>query len=351
MNLKFLLIAALILGIPGTTASYGAGDKKVTIRAGHFPNITHAQGVVGQARGDFDKAYGDKAAVDWKIFTAGPSAIEAMFAGELDIAYIGPNPAINGYIKSQGEALRVVSGAASGGASLVVRKDAGIKSDKDFNGKKIATPAIGGTQDVALRFWLLEHDYKLKEKGGTVQVLPLANPDQLTLFIKKELDGAWTVEPWVSRLILEGDGEILFQEKDLWPNGQYVTTHIIVSKKFLDQHPDLVKTWLETNIDITNWINENPEEAKVVINEEIKRETGKALPQAVLDAGFPRIEFTYDPIASSLYKVAQDAFDIGFLGRKKPDLTNIYDLTILNEVLKEKGLKEITVSEPKAAAN
>ncbi len=243
-----------------------------------------------------------------------------------------------------------MSGAASGGAGLVVRKGSGIKSVKDFNGKRLATPSIGNTQDVALRNWLGENGYKLKEKGGTVEVVPLANPDQLTLFIKKELDGAWTVEPWVSRLILEGDGELFLDEKDLWPNGQYVTTHIIVSTKFLKEHPDLVKTWLETNLAITDWINKNPEEAKVVLNEEIKKETGKAIPQNILDAALPRIEFTYDPIASSLYTSAEDAYKLGFL-KSEPDLSGIYDLSILNGILKEKGLEEITVNTQKSAAN
>jgi len=351
MRLKVSILSAIFaLGLIGLAVSSGAQDNKVKIRAGHFPNVTHAQGVIGQARGDFDKALGDKAYVDWKLFNSGTSAIEALFAGELDITYIGPNPAINGYIKSDGEALRIVSGAASGGAGLVVRKGSGIKSVKDFNGKRLATPSIGNTQDVALRNWLGENGYKLKEKGGTVEVVPLANPDQLTLFIKKELDGAWTVEPWVSRLILEGDGELFLDEKDLWPNGQYVTTHIIVNTKFLKEHPDLVKTWLETNLAITDWINKNPEEAKVVLNEEIKKETGKAIPQNILDAALPRIEFTYDPIASSLYTSAEDAYKLGFL-KSEPDLSGIYDLSILNGILKEKGLEEITVNTQKSAAN
>ncbi len=351
MRLKVSILSAIFaLGLIGLAVSSGAQDNKVKIRAGHFPNVTHAQGVIGQARGDFDKAFGDKAYVDWKLFNSGTSAIEALFAGELDITYIGPNPAINGYIKSDGEALRIVSGAASGGAGLVVRKGSGIKSVKDFNGKRLATPSIGNTQDVALRNWLGENGYKLKEKGGTVEVVPLANPDQLTLFIKKELDGAWTVEPWVSRLILEGDGELFLDEKDLWPNGQYVTTHIIVNTKFLKEHPDLVKTWLETNLAITDWINKNPEEAKVVLNEEIKKETGKAIPQNILDAALPRIEFTYDPIASSLYTSAEDAYKLGFL-KSEPDLSGIYDLSILNGILKEKGLEEITVNTQKSAAN
>ena len=350
MKLKsLLLIAGLTLGLIGSVVSFGAQDNKVRVRAGHFPNVTHAQGVIGQARGDFEKALGDKAYIDWKLFNSGTSAIEALFAGELDITYIGPNPAVNGYIKSDGEALRIVSGSASGGAGLVVRKDAGIASAKDFNGKKLATPSIGNTQDVALRNWLGENGYKLKEKGGTVEVIPLENPDQLTLFIKKEIDGAWTVEPWVSRLIFDGGGELFLDEKELWPNGQYVTTHIIVNTKFLNEHPELVKTWLETHLQLTDWIKNNPEEAKKVLNGEIKRETGKAIPPNILDAAFKRIEFTYDPIASSLYSSAEDAYKLGFLGKKEPDLSNIYDLSILNGILKDKGLKEINVDSGQTA--
>jgi NitT/TauT family transport system substrate-binding protein len=352
MKIRSLILTfAVLLGFTVLSLTADAGDSKVTIRAGHFPNVTHAQGVIGQARGDFEKAFGDKASIDWKLFNSGTSAIEALFAGELDITYIGPNPAVNGYIKSDGEALRIVSGAASSGAGLVVRKDAGIKSAKDFNGKKLATPSIGNTQDVALRNWLAENGYKLKEKGGTVEVIPLANPDQLTLFIKKEIDGAWTVEPWVSRLIYGGGGELFLDEKELWPNGQYVTTHIIVSTKFLNEHPDLVKTWLETNLQITEWINNNKEEAKQVLNQEIKRETGKAIPQNILDAALPRIEFTYDPIAGSLFQSAEDAYKLGFLGKAEPDLSGIYDLSILNGILKEKGLGEITFDSKKSASN
>jgi len=348
---SLILTAAILLGFTALVQNARADDSKVTIRAGHFPNVTHAQGVIGQARGDFEKALGDKANVDWKLFNSGTSAIEALFAGELDITYIGPNPAVNGYIKSDGEALRIVSGAASGGAGFVVRKDAGIKSAGDFNGKKLATPSIGNTQDVALRSWLGENGYKLKEKGGTVEVVPLENPDQLTLFIKKEIDGAWTVEPWVSRLIYDGGGELFLDEKELWPNGQYVTTHIIVSTKFLKEHPDLVKTWLETNLQITEWINNNKEEAKQVLNQEIKRETGKAIPQNILDAALPRIEFTYDPIAGSLFQSAEDAYKLGFLGKAEPDLSGIYDLSILNGILREKGLGEITFDSKKSASN
>lgn len=333
-----LAIGLLFLGL----GVIGRGEE-ITIRAGHFPNITHAQGVIGQANGWFETALGKDTKIEWKIFNAGPSAMEAIFAGELDLTYIGPNPAINGYVKSKGEALRIVAGAVNGGAGFVIRADSGINTVKDFDGKKIASPQLGNTQDVALRGWLKDNGYEVKEKGGTVQVIPLANPDQLTLFLKKEIDGAWTVEPWVSRLILEGGGKLFLDEREIWPDGKFVTTHLIVSTKFLKEHPELVKKWIAVHVELTDWINKNPEEAKKILNEEIKRETGKALPQNVLVGSLKRIDITYDPISSSLFKSARWAFEQGFLGRAQPALSNIYDLTLLNEVLAEKGLQPVKV--------
>lgn len=342
-RLYLTLLADLALGLLFLVVAAIAEDSNRTIRAGHSPNITHAQGVIGQGNGWFENALGEDIKVDWKIFNAGPSAIEALFAGELDLAYIGPNPAINGYVKSKGEALRILAGGVSGGAGLVVRADSGINTVKDFDGKKIASPQLGNTQDVALRGWLKDNGYRLKEKGGTVQVIPLANPDQLTLFLKKEIDGAWAPEPWVSRLILEGGGKLFLDERELWPDGKFVSTHLIVSTKFLKEHPDLVKKWIVAHVELTDWINKNPEEAKKILNEEIKRETGKALPQNVLDESLKRVNITYDPIASSLFQSARWAFEQGFLGKEQPDLSKIYDLTILNEVLTEKGLQPITI--------
>ena len=340
--MKSAVVQALI-GLFALLASTGARGQNppVMIRAGHFPNITHSQGVIGQANGWFEKAVAPEARVDWKIFNAGPSAIEALFAGAIDLTYIGPNPAINGYVRSQGEALRIVAGATSGGAALVVRADSGIQKPEDFHGKKIASPQMGNTQDVALRGWLNGHGLRLREKGGDVQVIPIANPDQLTLFLKKEIDGAWAPEPWASRLIREANGRLFFDERDLWPNGQFVTTHLIVSTKFLTEHRNLVKKWIKAHVELTEWINKNLPEAKRVLNEEIKKETGKALPQPVLDDSFSRLQVTYDPVRSSLFTSAKWAFEAGFLGRERPDLSGIYDLSILNEVLVERGLNAI----------
>ncbi len=340
--MKSTVVRALI-GLLALLASTGVRGQNapVVIRAGHFPNITHSQGVIGQANGWFDKALAPDARVDWKIFNAGPSAIEALFAGAIDLTYIGPNPAINGYVRSRGEALRIVAGATSGGAALVVRADSGIQKPEDFHGKKIASPQMGNTQDVALRGWLNGHGLKLRERGGDVQVIPVANPDQLTLFLKKEIDGAWAPEPWASRLIREANGRLFLDERDLWPKGQFVTTHLIVSTKFLKEHRSLVKKWIKAHVELTEWINKNLPEAKRVLNDEIKKETGKALPQPVLDDSFSRLQVTYDPVRSSLFTSAKWAFEAGFLGRERPDLSGIYDLSILNEVLIERGLNTI----------
>jgi NitT/TauT family transport system substrate-binding protein len=321
--------------------SFCPAFSETVIRVGAFPNITHAQPMVGKANGWFEKALGPNVKIQWISFNAGPSAIEALFAGAIDMTYIGPNPAITGYVRSQGEALRVVAGAASGGASLVVRNDAGIQKPEDFRGKRVATPQLGNTQDVALRAWLKAHGLKSTDKGGDVQVIPLANPDQLTLFLKKGLDAAWAPEPWATRLIREGNGRLFLDERDLWPQGQFVITHLIVRTKFLNEHPDLVKNWIRAHVELTEWINAHLPEAKRILNQQIQAETGKALSPAILDEAFGRLQITYDPLRNSLLTSAHSAFEAGFLGRQMPDLSGMYDLSLLNQVLAEKGKKAI----------
>src|SRR3989475_11578591 len=323
---NFLFCGLLVL-----VALTGSLQAEATIRVGAFPNITHAQPMIGKANGSFEKAMGPSVKIQWTSFNAGPSAIEALFAGAIDMTYIGPNPAITGYVRSGGGALRVVAGAASGGASLVVRNDSGIQKPEDFHGKKIASPQLGNTQDVALRAWLKAHGMKSMDKGGDVQVVPLANPDQLTLFLKKELDAAWAPEPWATRLIREGNGRLFLEERDLWPQGQFVTTHLIVSTKVLREHPDLVKNWLRAHVELTDWINAHLPQAKNILNQQIQRETSKALSASVLDEAFGRLQVTYDPLRSSLLTSARAAYDAGFLGRQMPDLSNMYDLSLLNQ--------------------
>lgn len=323
-------------------AKRGKSKKKVVkkvIKVGYFPNITHSQALVGLARGDFQRALGKNVSIETKVFNAGPSEIEALFANEIDLGYIGPNPAINGYIKSQGAALRVIAGATSGGAAFVVRNDSNINEAKDLAGKKLASPQLGNTQDVALRFYLQEKGLKLKEKGGDVEVIPIENPDILTLFQKKELDGAWVPEPWAARLVKQGGGRIFIDERTLWPNGDFVTANIIVSLKFLKENPDLVKKWLKGHVETTNWINGNKPAAQGILNEEIRKLTGKSLPEDVLNNAFSRLTVTWDPVKDSLFKSANNAFELGFI--KNKDLKEIYYLKPLNDVLKEKKLKQI----------
>jgi NitT/TauT family transport system substrate-binding protein len=321
-------------------AAHGLLGQAV-IRVGAFPNITHAQPMVGKANGWFDKALGPNVKIQWTSFNAGPSAIEALFAGAIDMAYVGPNPTIAGYVRSNGEALRVVAGAASGGVALVVRNDSGIQKPEDFRGKRIASPQLGNTQDVALRAWLKAHGLRTTDKGGDVQVMPMANPDQLTLFLKKELDGAWAPEPWATRLIREGNGRLFLDERDLWPQRAFIITNLIVSTKFLHEHPDLAKNWIRAHVEVTDWINGHLPESKKLLNAQIQKETGKALTPAVLDEAFTRLLVTYDPLRNSLVTSARAAYEAGFLGKQQPDLSSLYDLSPLNQVLAEKGRKPI----------
>ncbi|MFZ3342007.1 MAG: ABC transporter substrate-binding protein [Terriglobales bacterium] len=332
-------VAGIVCALVFAAGSLAWGET--VIRVGAFPNVTHPQAMVGKSSGWFEKAMGPGVKIEWKGFNAGPSAIEALFAGAIDMTYIGPNPTIAGYVRSNGEALRVVAGATSGGAALVVRKDSGIQKPADFHGKKVATPQLGNTQDVALRAWLLAHGMKTTDKGGDVQVIPLANPDQLALFLKKDLDAAWAPEPWATRLIQLGNGRLFLDERSLWPGGNFVLTHLIVRTQFLKEHPDLVKKWIRAHVELTEWINGHVPEAKKLINQEIAKETGKALPESVLDEAFSRMTATYDPLRSSLMTSAKSAFEAGFLGRKMPDLSNLYDLSLLNQVLAEKGKKAV----------
>jgi NitT/TauT family transport system substrate-binding protein len=313
----------------------------VTVRLGYFPNLTHAVALVGVARGTFQKALGSNVTLQTKIFNAGPAEIEALFANEIDIGYVGPAPAINGYVKSNGQALRIIAGAASGGALFIVRPQSNIKSANDLAGKKIADPQQGGTQDVALRYYLLNHGLKAADKGGNVQIVPTDNPTILTLFQEGRIDGAWVPEPWATRLVVEGKGQVFVDERSLWPGGKFVTTDVIVSTRFLTQHPDLVNKFLQAHVETVQYITSNPDSAKSLVNSEIKRITSKALPSQELDQAYTNLDITYDPISSSLQEQANHAYALGFLGSSQPDLNGIYSLGSLNQVLLSKGLAQI----------
>ena len=300
--------------------------------------------MIGIGNGDFQKVLGTNVEIKPFIFNAGPSAIEALFAKQIDATYVGPNPAINGYVISEGKDVRIISGATSGGAVFVIRGDTGITSTSDFANKKFASPQLGNTQDVALRNYLLEHGYKTVENQGNVNILPAKNSDILTLFLKKDIDGAWVPEPWGERLIKDANGKLFLDERDLWPDGKFVTGLILVRTDYLQQNPDVIENLLKAHIEETERINDNKAEAVKTFNTELKKITGQTIPEDVLQQSLTRLDFTYDPIQQSLYKSADDAFKLGFLGDTKPDLSKIFDLNILNKVLKEKALVPINSS-------
>ena len=337
-----LIIGTNLFGGSDRTAANTQTSEQDSLRIGYFPNINHAQAVIGLGNGDFQRALGDNVQVTTQIFNAGPSAIEALFANQIDVTYVGPNPAINGYVQSNGEALRVISGAASGGAVFVVRNDSGINSPQDLANKKFSSPQLGNTQDVALRKYLLDNGYKTQENGGNIEIIPAKTADIVSLMIKKDIDGAWIPEPWGAKLIKEANAKVLVDERDLWPEGRFTTAHIIARTDYIENNPDIIKKLLEAHIDMTSWINDNTDEALQIFNTELNKLTQQTIPEDELREGVSRIEFTYDPIKESLFKAADDAFDIGFLGKSRPDLSEIYDLKILNEVLREMGLQEIT---------
>ncbi|WP_433247848.1 ABC transporter substrate-binding protein [Streptosporangium sp. CA-135522] len=317
----------------GTAASSAGGDELAEVRLGYFPNITHSTALVGVEKGFFAKHLGDTK-LKTSTFNAGPAAIEAVFSGAIDATYIGPNPAINAWAKSKGKAIKIIAGSASGGVYLVVKPE--INSAEDLRGKKIATPQLGNTQDVALRYWLQEKGLKTDTKGGgDVNIVPQENSQTLQTFATGDIDGAWVPEPFASRLVLESKGKILVDERDLWPNKQFVITHLIVRQEFAAQHPETVKHLLEGHVEANAAINADPADAAKTVNSALEKLTGKPLKQEVLDSVFKNVTFTNDPIASSLVGSADHAVKIGLL--QPVDLNGIYDLNPLNEILKAKG--------------
>ena len=337
-----LAIAVIAGACGGGTGNKSSGSSKTseptTVRLGYFPNVTHAVALVGVEKGIIAKDLGTDKLDASKTFNAGPAATEALLSGGIDATFIGPSPSITSFTKSHG-AVRIVSGAASGGAALVVKPS--ITSVDQLKGKTIATPQLGNTQDVALRAYLKDKGFKTDAQGGgDVSIKPQDNSQTIDTFKQGTIDGAWVPEPFLSRLVVEGGGKVLVDEKNLWPAGQWVTTNLLVSKKFLDEHPDTVKRLITGLYDTVQYIKDNPADAQASANNQLGTLTGKKLSDAVIKSAFGNLTFTVDPIASSLRKQAADAEAAGLLTDAKTD--GIYDLTLLNAVLKEK--KEATVA-------
>lgn len=339
--LALVVLFVLALAGCGSQSSSSSNNGPITVHLGYYPNLTHAVALVGVERGTFQNALGSNVKLETKIFNAGPAEIEALFANEIDIGYIGPSPAINGYVKSHGQALRIIAGAASGGALLIVRPGANIQTPKDLANKKLADPQLGGTQDVALRYYLQQNGLVPADKGGTVQIIPTDNTNILTLFRAGKIDGAWVPEPWATRLVVEGSGKVFLDERSRWPDGKFVTTDVIVRTAFLNQHPDIVSKFLQAHVDTVQYILSHPDDAKSIVNSEIKSITGKSLPSKEIDLAYNNLDITYDPLTSTLQEAADRAYALGFLGKSKPDITGIYNLGPLNQVLTSKGLTTV----------
>jgi len=289
-----------------------AGADKVVIRFGHFPNITHAQGVIAHAfsrqnKGWFEQRLGPNVEIQWFTYNAGPSAMEAIFAGSLDVTYVGPNPALNAHFKSNGEEVRVISGAANGGAALVIPAASGINQPADFRGKKIATPQLGNTQDISCRAWLKSQGFKITQTGGDVTVLPTSNPDQLGLFQSGAIQGVWTVEPWVTRLERDGKGKVFFEEKDV------ITTWLVSSAKFLKEKRELAKKIASANEELTQWIGANEAEAQKMLVEELKAETRSDFVPDLVGQAWKRIKFTTEVSRNLVNKSVDEAKQAGFV--------------------------------------
>jgi NitT/TauT family transport system substrate-binding protein len=313
-----LALAAVLL-----LSSAASSLAQTILRVGHFPNITHAQGLVAhalsrQGKGWFEQRLGPNVTIQWFVYNAGPSAMEAILAKSIDLTYVGPNPAINAYGKSRGEEVRIIAGAANGGSALVVQGDSTLKIPADFRGKRIATPQLGNTQDVAARSWLVSGGLRITQMGGDAQVVPTANPDQLLLFKQKQLDGVWTVEPWVSLLETEAGGKVLVEEPEA------ITTLLVARREFLDARRDIVRKFATAHEELTEWIITHPEEAQRLVRDELAAETRAKVSQEAIAHAWKRIVPTHEVSRDAMANLVASAQAVGFL-RDVPDLARFIE--------------------------
>ena len=300
------------------------------IRVAFFPSISHAAPIVGIENGIFESSIGQEIKIETKLFDSGPQVIESIFANSIDVAYVGPGPVINGFLKSNGNDIKILAGAASGGASFIIQPDSGLDSIENFDGKRIASPQISNRQDVSLRHYLASNNLQPVEKGGTVFVLNISNPDIYTLFAKNEIEGAGVPEPWATMLVEELDGVRLFNEENLWPNEEFTSVLLIARTDYLEKNPELVKNWLKSHEETIAWINANPDKSKSIFEGFLKKHMGKSLPTKIIDKSFSNLTITSDPIKSSVLIFAERADSLGYLGRDGYNLDGIFYQSDLN---------------------
>ena len=327
MKITYLVgIAIVVVGIitlVGLTQA-SVDDSQNKIRVAFFPSIVHAVPIIGMETQTFANNLNDGLDIEVKIFDSGPQVIESIFSNSVDIAYVGPGPVINGFLKSDGNDLKILAGAASGGASFVIQKNSGLELIENYSGKRVAAPQISNTQDVSLRHYLAENGLKSAEKGGDVFVLNIANPDIYTLFAKGDIDGAWVPEPWATMLVEELDGVRLFDENEFWPENKFSSVLLIGRSDYIEKNPEIIKKWINANEKTVQWINNHPNESKKLYNEFLKSYMGRTLPENIVEKSFSNIIITSEPLENSVYTFAERADALGYLGRDGYTLDGIF---------------------------
>tara|TARA_Y100000590_G_scaffold143690_1_gene165198 strand:- start:2602 stop:3630 length:1029 start_codon:yes stop_codon:yes gene_type:complete len=326
MKISYIIgIAVIVVGIlSAVVLNQSSMDTDEKIRVAFFPSIVHAVPIVGIENQTFQNNLDDNMEIEIKVFDSGPQVIESIFSNSVDVAYVGPGPVINGFLKSNGSDLKILAGAANGGASFIIQKNSGLDSIENFSGKRVAAPQISNTQDVSLRHYLSENGLKPAEKGGDVFVLNISNPDIYTLFAKGDIDGAWIPEPWATMLVEELDGVRLFDENQIWPENQFSSVLLIGRADYIEKNPHIIKKWIDANKKTVEWINQHPKESKILYNNFMKSHMGKTLPEKIVETSFSHIIITSEPLQNSVYTFAERADSLGYLGRDGYSLDGIF---------------------------
>ena len=318
------IIGIVLLSILGITQNYNGTTHENKIRIAYFPNIGHVIPIVGMENGFFENSIGNQTLIETRVFDSGPQAIESLFANSIDVAYVGPGPAINGFLNSDNHNVKILAGAASGGSSFIVHPNSEINSVSDFAGKKIAAPQIGNTQDVSLRYYLSENGLKPAEKGGSVIVYNISNPDIYTLFVKGDIDGAWVAEPWATILETELGGKRLFHEEELWPNNEFASVLLIANVDYVEKNTEVISNLLTSHHETVLWTNQHPMETRIVFNDFLNSHLGQSLSDDVVDIALSNIVITGDPLSDSIHSFAERADMLGYLGRNGYNLSEIF---------------------------
>ncbi len=327
--MKITYLVGITIAIIGLIAVIGLtqsslDDSQNKIRVAFFPSIVHAVPIVGIESQTFEDNLSDDLNIEIKVFDSGPQVIESIFSNSVDVAYVGPGPVINGFLKSDGKDLKILASAANGGASFVIQKNSGLESIENYSGKRVAAPQISNTQDVSLRHYLAENGLKPAEKGGDVFVLNISNPDIYTLFAKGDIDGAWVPEPWATMLVEELDGVRLFDENEIWPENKFSSVLLIGRSDYIEKNPEIIKNWIDANEKTVQWINKNPDESKKFYNQFMMGHMGKTLPEKIIQESFSKIMITSEPVENSIYTFAERADSLGYLGRDGYSLDGIF---------------------------